>query len=318
MANRHERVTELLSSYIDHQLSTDEQARVEAHLATCAACRRELQQWQRLVALLRACPQVRPPRAFALSLDVVASQGLILRLARFAPAVTALAAVLLAALLFADVRTLSQRSMPPASRPSLSVPSTALAVAIAATPPPAAAAPAASVAAPAMPTPAATEAVAREAVATAEPEERALAAPMAPATETPAADIAPAGGASPTQAVGELVAESEASEELADSQQKSLETTRTNATEAPATPSPTPAEVAALIDEEAQGTAAAPATPEAARRLEEDTAVPEPQGEQGSTDSGLMLLRMAEALVALVLLTALALWLWRLLRPARL
>ena len=162
MANRHERVTELLSSYIDHQLSTDEQARVEAHLATCAACRRELQQWQRLVALLRACPQVRPPRAFALSLDVVASQGLILRLARFAPAVTALAAVLLAALLFADVRTLSQRSMPPASRPSLSVPSTALAVAIAATPPPAAAAPAASVAAPAMPTPAATEAVARE------------------------------------------------------------------------------------------------------------------------------------------------------------
>lgn len=57
---------ERLSAYIDGELPPAETRRLEAHLATCAECRRELDQLRRLRTLLRALPTPRPPRSFAL------------------------------------------------------------------------------------------------------------------------------------------------------------------------------------------------------------------------------------------------------------
>lgn len=57
----------MLSAYLDSQISPAERARVEGHLATCAACRSELDGLRGTVALLRALPRVPVPRAFTLS-----------------------------------------------------------------------------------------------------------------------------------------------------------------------------------------------------------------------------------------------------------
>ena len=56
-----------LSAYLDNQVTPAERAHVEGHLATCAACRGELDGLRRTVVLLRALPRVPVPRAFTLS-----------------------------------------------------------------------------------------------------------------------------------------------------------------------------------------------------------------------------------------------------------
>ncbi len=58
---------DLLSAYLDHQVTAGERARVDAHLATCAVCRAELESLRQTVALVRALPRVAVPRAFTLS-----------------------------------------------------------------------------------------------------------------------------------------------------------------------------------------------------------------------------------------------------------
>ncbi|MCX6028583.1 MAG: zf-HC2 domain-containing protein [Chloroflexi bacterium] len=58
---------DLLSAYLDNQATAAERARVDAHLATCAACRTELDSLRQTVALVRALPRVAVPRAFTLS-----------------------------------------------------------------------------------------------------------------------------------------------------------------------------------------------------------------------------------------------------------
>ncbi len=58
---------ELLSTYLDRQTTVAERARVESHLQTCAACRAELENLRRTVAVLAAMPRVPVPRAFSLS-----------------------------------------------------------------------------------------------------------------------------------------------------------------------------------------------------------------------------------------------------------
>jgi Tol biopolymer transport system component len=58
---------ELLSSYLDNQVTLEEQLRVEQHLRTCASCRAELNSLRQTVALMQALPRIRVPRAFTLS-----------------------------------------------------------------------------------------------------------------------------------------------------------------------------------------------------------------------------------------------------------
>jgi len=55
---------EQLSALIDDALGAEERSAVEAHLATCAECRRELQRLRGAVALLRAIEPVRAPAGF--------------------------------------------------------------------------------------------------------------------------------------------------------------------------------------------------------------------------------------------------------------
>lgn len=58
---------ELLSAYVDGQITATERTQVEAHLQTCAACRSELVSLRNTVALVQALPRVAVPRAFTLS-----------------------------------------------------------------------------------------------------------------------------------------------------------------------------------------------------------------------------------------------------------
>lgn len=62
----HARV-ELLSAYLDNQVSPAERARLESHLRDCAACRAELASLRQTVAVMRALPRVPVPHAFTLS-----------------------------------------------------------------------------------------------------------------------------------------------------------------------------------------------------------------------------------------------------------
>src|SRR5262245_51869523 len=55
---------EQLSALIDDALGAEERSAVEAHLATCAECRRELDQLRRTVGLLRAVEPERAPAGF--------------------------------------------------------------------------------------------------------------------------------------------------------------------------------------------------------------------------------------------------------------
>jgi len=59
--------TELLSAYLDNQVTPAERARVEAHLRVCMTCQAELNSLRQTVTLLRALPRVPVPRAFTLS-----------------------------------------------------------------------------------------------------------------------------------------------------------------------------------------------------------------------------------------------------------
>jgi len=57
-------VRELFSGLIDETLDAGERAAAEAHLATCAECRRELERFRSTVTLLRAVEPARAPAGF--------------------------------------------------------------------------------------------------------------------------------------------------------------------------------------------------------------------------------------------------------------
>ncbi len=62
--SEHERITAMLSAYIDGELRAKEQRQVEAHLARCEACAEELRALQYTKALLAEAPMPRIPRSF--------------------------------------------------------------------------------------------------------------------------------------------------------------------------------------------------------------------------------------------------------------
>ena len=124
--SEHQRVEALLSAYLDGEVSSQERALVERHLARCPECARNLETLSRTVSLLRELPRVATPRSFVLRPAQVER--------RFAPprpafvylrAATALSAFLLVVLFVGDFFFMGMRGgflgearMPvPAARP---------------------------------------------------------------------------------------------------------------------------------------------------------------------------------------------------------
>ena len=64
--SEHERVAEMLSAYIDGELTPAQKARVEAHLAECEECAQNLHTLRQTVSLLGQLPTVRAPRSFVI------------------------------------------------------------------------------------------------------------------------------------------------------------------------------------------------------------------------------------------------------------
>ena len=103
--SEHQRVEEMLSAYLDGELSPKEQTRVEKHLARCADCAQNLHTLRQTVALLGQLPPVAVPRAFAIH-PVEAAQRPSLFQTRqayvYLRAATALATILLAVVVAGD------------------------------------------------------------------------------------------------------------------------------------------------------------------------------------------------------------------------
>jgi hypothetical protein len=87
-------VSELLSPYLDGQVTPDQRAAVEAHLGECGACREELASLRALTRLLGQLPVAPPPRSFAIGPRPVRPAALSGTLAGFARAATSIAAAL--------------------------------------------------------------------------------------------------------------------------------------------------------------------------------------------------------------------------------
>lgn len=163
---RHARLRDLLSAYIDGQVSESETRRVETHLSQCEACSRELSTLRATVGLVRALPELPVPRSFTMAQAPVLAPSTppIVWTARLA---TSAAAMLLVALLLGDVLglvtqeraieglPLAPRAVPaPAPAPVAPSIEEERSLEAAAAPAPALAAPAAPAPAPAAPAPA--------------------------------------------------------------------------------------------------------------------------------------------------------------------
>ncbi len=70
--NRHSRLRDQLSAYIDGELDSSVAKQLERHLAECGRCRQEMEQLRATVAALQQLPAVEPPRSFTLSPERVA------------------------------------------------------------------------------------------------------------------------------------------------------------------------------------------------------------------------------------------------------
>ena len=66
---RHGKLRELLSSYIDDEVSDSERRRVERHLPTCEECRQELESLRVTVTALRQLPEIQTARSFAITAE---------------------------------------------------------------------------------------------------------------------------------------------------------------------------------------------------------------------------------------------------------
>ena len=62
----HDAVDEQLNAFLDGELDAGHRARVEAHVAACETCRRELGELQTTRSALRTLPALRAPRPFTL------------------------------------------------------------------------------------------------------------------------------------------------------------------------------------------------------------------------------------------------------------
>lgn len=117
---------ELLSAFLDGQVSQAEHALIEGHLNRCDLCRDELESLRRTVALMQALPRVRVPHAFTLSEPMVRGRKPAVGVSWLGGLARGLGAVAAVALLVVLASTLLRQPMavplPPVAR---SVPSIA-------------------------------------------------------------------------------------------------------------------------------------------------------------------------------------------------
>jgi hypothetical protein len=106
---------EVLSAFVDRQLTPDETAQVKAHLETCSVCSAQFESFQSLAQLLRGLPEVEPPRDFALGPRVVADPPNVIRLRRWYTATRVAAACFAAVFVLLSVGTLYVDSRPGAA-----------------------------------------------------------------------------------------------------------------------------------------------------------------------------------------------------------
>jgi len=129
-AQRQHIATDMLSSYVDGQLSARQQALVEEHLQGCPTCTEELRTIRYTASLLKAMPPVRLPRAFTLSeADVGRSPAYSpsRRLLTYLRGASAAVAALLVVVVVGDViQTTSVRQAPQIASAPRAVMSTAI------------------------------------------------------------------------------------------------------------------------------------------------------------------------------------------------
>ncbi|MGA9348704.1 MAG: zf-HC2 domain-containing protein [Anaerolineae bacterium] len=104
--SEHKRVEEMLSAYLDGELSPKEQATVEKHLARCTDCAQNLHTLRQTVALLEQLPPVAVPRSFAIRPVQAARRPSFFQTRQayvYLRAATALATILFAVVLAGDV-----------------------------------------------------------------------------------------------------------------------------------------------------------------------------------------------------------------------
>jgi anti-sigma factor RsiW len=106
---------EVLSAFVDDQLSPSSRSQAEAHLAVCAACRERLEGFSTVAGLLRRLPEVEPPRDFALGPRLLGDPPNVVRLRRWYTATRAAAAALAAVFVFLSAGALYVDSRPAAS-----------------------------------------------------------------------------------------------------------------------------------------------------------------------------------------------------------
>jgi hypothetical protein len=103
-----DRDLELLSAYIDDELSASERAALERRLASDSALRRTLSDLHRVQATLHALPTVKIPRSFTLKPEMVGQPARQPVMGRFIPALnfaTTLAAILFAVVIGSQLAT---------------------------------------------------------------------------------------------------------------------------------------------------------------------------------------------------------------------
>jgi anti-sigma factor RsiW len=103
--SEHQRIGEMLSAYLDGELSPGEKTRVEKHLAQCAACAQNLRTLRQTVALLGQLAPVAVPCSFAIRPAQVAQRPSVFPARQtyaYLRAATVLATVLFAVVLAGD------------------------------------------------------------------------------------------------------------------------------------------------------------------------------------------------------------------------
>ena len=103
---------DILSALVDGQLTSEERSEAEAHLGTCATCRQQLDGFRSVATLLRALPEVVPPREFTLGPRLLKDPPNVLRLRRWYTATRVVAAAFAAVFVFLSAGALYEDSRP--------------------------------------------------------------------------------------------------------------------------------------------------------------------------------------------------------------
>jgi anti-sigma factor RsiW len=102
----------VLSAFVDQQLTPDESTNVIVHLQTCPACQAHLDGFRSVASLLRQLPELDPPRDFSVGPRLLVDPPNVLRLRRWYTATRVAAGALAAVFVFLLAGTLYVDSQP--------------------------------------------------------------------------------------------------------------------------------------------------------------------------------------------------------------